>query len=166
VKNLWVLLFLFLLTSSQAEAKKMFPLPIRLNNPGALEINETRWKGMTNLQTDKRFVRFINPRYGIRALMKVLRTYENKYGLNTVNVMIHRWAPPSENDTQAYINFVAKRVKIPQNQILDLDDREVLIALAKAIVLYESGFPPADMPPNWYHDEEFEVAADMVLGKE
>lgn len=141
----------------------MFPTPILLNNPGALEHTHDHWEGMTRLQDNKRFVRFISPKYGIRGMMKTLRTYESAYCFTTINTIITRYAPPSENNTEAYIIDVSTRTGMSRNQVLDLNDIDVLIKLAKAIVMHENGHPPDRMPANWYSEVIFHEAAVLAL---
>ena len=47
---------------------------------------------------------------GIRALMRILLVYRFHHKKSTIDDIISRWAPPSENDTDAYIDFVCERV--------------------------------------------------------
>lgn len=56
------------------------------------------------------FCQFSSISYGIRALCRTLFSYHVKYGLNSVSEIISRYAPPSENDTAAYIDFVTSRM--------------------------------------------------------
>ena len=61
-------------------------------------------------QTDKSFVQFQSMAYGYRAAWKVLDTYclrftREREAFNVRNI-IARWAPPSENDSDAYIRTV------------------------------------------------------------
>ena len=44
---------------------------------------------------------------GYRAMFVIIRTYMRKYGLTTIDGIISRWAPPTENDTKKYIDTVA-----------------------------------------------------------
>ncbi|MFT5755394.1 MAG: hypothetical protein ACI9LM_000101 [Alteromonadaceae bacterium] len=82
---------------------------VRNNNP--LNIRESAdWEGESEVNKDKDFEEFTTPEYGFRAAYKILMTYRNKYDLRTISDIIHRWAPTSENDTQAYIDYVSKRV--------------------------------------------------------
>ena len=117
------------------------PRGIRNNNPGNIDRNE-KWQGMTENQTDSRFISFESPEWGIRAITQVLRNYEKKYGLNTVEGIINRWAPPVENDTGSYINNVAQSIGTSPKAKLDLSDRDVLLPLIKAIIQHENGQQP------------------------
>ena len=41
---------------------------------------------------ETRFCVFRSPEWGIRALVKIIQTYERKYSLDTVRGIINRWA--------------------------------------------------------------------------
>lgn len=112
---------------------------IRNNNPGNIERNSIRWNGMALEQTDPRFVVFTRPEYGIRALAKVLLTYQRRYGLDTVAKIIGRWAPPVENDTGAYAQHVAAQVGVGVYDRIDLSNGMVLTGLITAIIAHENG---------------------------
>ena len=80
---------------------------IRNNNPlNIRRVAGTRWKGQSSFQGDKDFVQFERMEWGIRAAFVLLRTYAIKYKANCIQDIIHRWAPPSENDTEKYIKNV------------------------------------------------------------
>ena len=77
---------------------------IRNNNPGNIEKSKNnKWQGMAESQPDKRFITFTSPEWGIRAIARILINYKDKYDLDTVKKIISRWAPPSENNTGAYV---------------------------------------------------------------
>ncbi|WGO84677.1 structural protein [Arsenophonus apicola] len=119
---------------------------IRNHNPGNINyLPANQWQGQLpiNKAIEPRFCRFISPEYGIRALIKLLQTYHNK-GYNTVNKMINRWAPPNENGTQNYINYVATRLNMAPNDKLNPFDKNTAFILAKAIIQYENGAQPYD----------------------
>lgn len=141
----------------------MFPTGIILNNPGNIEKTDDSWLGMTRLQDNKHFVRFSSPKYGIRAIMKIILSYEDFYGINTINRIITRWAPPSENNTEAYIRDVSNRTGISPNILIDLSQPENLMSLAQAIVVHENGLPPLNMPTKWYEEVTYHEAAILAL---
>ena len=116
------------------------PRGIRNNNPGNLENNGIDWVGLSASQTDSRFYQFTEPKYGIRALARVLKTYESKYGLNTVRGIINRWAPDHENNTEAYVNHVASVLKVDPDQSIPVS--AYLVPLTEAIILHENGMNP------------------------
>ncbi|SKA76043.1 structural protein [Enterovibrio nigricans] len=113
------------------------PRGIRNHNPGNLEDNNTPWLGRAG--NDGRYLIFTRPEYGLRALYKVLLTYRYKYNVNTVEGILHRWAPPVENDTNAYVKHVAQKLGVLPHTPLSMEDYP---ALVKAIVLHENGVQP------------------------
>jgi hypothetical protein len=165
MKSTMLALVVLAMCLSRPDGGKMFPRGIYLNNPGNIELADDHWVGMAKLQTDDRFIRFLSPVYGLRAMMKVLITYGRKHELTTISEVITRWAPPRENNTDAYIAHVAKRMKISPNQAIDLEDLDTLIRLAKAITMHENGYPPEELPADWYSEATYHQAAIMALGK-
>ncbi len=112
---------------------------LRNYNPGNIRLGSA-WKGMRREQTDPAFVQFVAPVWGLRALVRVLRNYQRKHGLNTIRQIINRWAPPSENDTEAYVDSVAQYVGIDPDQAIDVV--QIMPRLVAAIVKHENGIQP------------------------
>lgn len=115
------------------------PLTIRANNPGALRPTKDVWIGQTGTIKGAigSFVTFESPVYGVRAFFKNAKTQINR-GTNTVSQFITRYAPQTENDTNFYINEVAKTLG-SKDTVLDFEDKAQMIALAKVIFAVESG---------------------------
>lgn len=109
---------------------------IRNNNPGNIRVSKDQWEGMTG--DDGAFVTFDSPESGVRALGKNLLSY-GRQGYDSIEKIINRWAPPNENDTQAYIDSVVAATGIPATQSLDLSDPDTLSSLAQAISFHETG---------------------------
>lgn len=114
---------------------------IRNNNPGNIEISGQQWQGQVS-GNDPRFATFDTPEAGIRALAKNLITYQDKHGLNTVESIINRWAPPKENQTSAYVQAVAKEVGVKPGDPINVRDPAVLAKLTGAIIRHENGAQP------------------------
>jgi len=113
----------------------------------------TRWQGAREEQTDKSFVQFKSMAYGYRAAWKILQTYYDRFcGQEkpfTVRNIIERWAPPSENDTEAYIRNVLKLSSIGGKEKL-LPPRNVagygrLSRLLAAMTCIECGICPSEV---------------------
>ena len=49
---------------------------------------------MSYQKKETAFCVFSAPRWGIRAMAKILMLYQDRYNLDTVTGMISRWAPP------------------------------------------------------------------------
>lgn len=113
----------------------------RNNNPGNIR-HGSKWQGLSAQQIDPSFCQFVSPEYGIRAIYKLLQTYQNKYELNTVESIIDRYAPPNENNTAGYINRAARDIGVSVNEPINVSSKPVAIALATAIVGVELGYQP------------------------
>lgn len=115
---------------------------LRINNPGNIRTSTTPWQGKVTPSRDAAFETFDTPEHGMRAAAKVLLTYFNKHKLDTVTKIISRWAPPSENDTQAYITAVSERTGMPPDAFIDLTDPMLFTVLLMAIIRHEQGLDP------------------------
>lgn len=78
------------------------------NNPFNIRFSHrNQWLGLDkDMPVYKGFCNFIDRSYGIRAACcLLLRSYRMK-GVDTIDSIIRRFAPPSENSTENYIVFV------------------------------------------------------------
>lgn len=48
----------------------------------------------------------------IRAGFIILRNYQRKYGIFSVSDVISRWAPPVENPTRSYIDYICRNMHV------------------------------------------------------
>lgn len=115
---------------------------IRNNNPGNIRRSADAWQGLAPVQDDAAFFKFDAPEWGIRALVRVLRNYQARHGINTLRGIINRWAPPSENDTAAYIRNMENWTGLDADQPLDLSQPFILGAIVPAIIRMENGIQP------------------------
>jgi hypothetical protein len=124
----------------------MTPRGIRNHNPGNIDQTRPRtpWQGAVPVHelTDDRFEQFTSPEFGIRALARVLITYQDKHGLDSVARIIGRYAPPKENRTDAYINAVAHAIGVAPTERINVHRFEVMLPLVRAIVRHENGVQP------------------------
>jgi len=121
---------------------KQEPRGIRNNNPGNIKHTGIAWLGLANPPHDGTFCVFIAPKYGLRALAKVLRNYNRYYGIRTIYGIVNRFAPSTENQTEAYIKSVANSTGYDPHTQLDLEDDNVLMNLMMAIIKHENGKQP------------------------
>lgn len=125
------------------------------NNPGNVDRSADVWQGeirdptdprLTDFQrkelTSGRFCVFAEARLGIRMLARTLFAYRDRRGLRTVREIIHTWAPPIENDTDAYALVVARRVGVDPDAEINVRDYRTLHALVSAIIVHECGGMP------------------------
>lgn len=122
------------------------PRGIRNNNPGNIDYSPSnKWNGQLGLEegvAKPRFARFDTPENGIRALGKLLQTYQRVYGLDTVAKIISRWAPSNENDTASYVRSVERRIGTKPGVKIRLTDPGVLKGFVVAIIVHENGGNP------------------------
>lgn len=130
------------------------PRGVRNRNPGNIDFNpRNAWQGQLGLEegvAKPRFARFDHPENGIRALGKLLINYRGKdgmpglggKGIDTVLETINRWAPSSENDTQAYAAAVAKRLGVRATDPINIKDPITLRGMVLGIIIHENGGNP------------------------
>lgn len=126
---------------------------LRNNNPGNIRISRSDWDGKVpaDLNTDGAFEQFYNSEDGIRALARVLLTYYNR-GTNTIRKMINVYAPPIENDSDAYVNSVSVSTGVDADRVFPANE---VPALVKAIIKHENGLNP-------YRDETISRAVQRA----
>jgi hypothetical protein len=128
----------------------MEPRGIRNNNPLNIRKSADKWQGLSTLQEDREFFKFVSMEWGWRAAFVILcRTYYGKYGLKTIRDIVSRWAPAKENNTPAYIRHVSDYTGIGPNR--DLGDPQthptnwLLIGYAMAVMENGKTLPPIPM---------------------
>jgi len=133
------------------------PRGLRNNNPGNLiytnipwqgkisYANNTDWSGSPN-NIVKHFEQFTNIRYGIRAMaMDMLNDItENSY---TLSQLIYEYAPPAENNTTAYIQFVSNATGLAPNAVVPVNIN-VLVALVRSMINMENGTSAGEQIPD------------------
>jgi hypothetical protein len=117
----------------------MEPRGIRNNNPLNIRRSGDKWQGLKAQQEDREFFQFSEMKWGWRAAFVILcKTYYGKYKLKTIRALITRWAPPKENNTEAYIRRVTDRIGIGPDRELGSPQEHpaqwMMIAMAMAIV--------------------------------
>ncbi|MDA0764149.1 MAG: structural protein [Proteobacteria bacterium] len=121
-------------------SEKLLPRGIRNNNPGNIKLG-TAWDGLLDEQNDDVFCQFKDPVWGIRALMRILLTYKFNHKIETIEKIINRWAPPSENDTNNYIKYVCASTSKKKDEKL-ANTIEDYLPLVKAIIRMENSDQP------------------------
>lgn len=127
--------------SAQGVADPTAPRGVRNNNPGNIMKGGDNWQGEVQ-GNDPRYATFATPEAGIRAMGKTLLTYQEKHGLNSVEAIIARWAPATENNTAAYVATVAKEMGVKPDAALNLRDGDTLAKLTRAMIRVENGNQP------------------------
>jgi len=132
----------------KSEAPKV-PRGIRNNNPGNIRDFGIPWEGLAG-KDNADFCKFKSAHHGLRALSRDMITKIGN-GVNTVDKIISKHAPPNENDTSSYIKHVARVVSNGDgHKVLKADDITIAL-LVKTIVKHENGKMP-------YSDAEINAA--------
>lgn len=136
------------------------PRGIRNNNPGNLVITSIPWQGKipVSQNTDGHFEQFTSVAYGIRAMALDIMNDINK-GLNTLQALIYEYAPPHENNTQAYIDSVATQTGISPSAPVPMDTT-TLAAIIKAKINVENG-PSASQ---YITDQDINEGLSLISG--
>lgn len=116
----------------------MIPRGIRNNNPLNIRRGDN-WLGLSKQQKDPAFCQFDSMTYGLRAGLIIIRKYMMKYNLRSIHAIVSRWAPPSENDTNAYVKSVSSMMKMHALLTFDFSDRGRIVALVSAMCKVETG---------------------------
>ncbi len=112
---------------------------MRNGNPGNIRINTERFKGEIQPSHDPAFKQFRNLMWGYRAIFVILNTYAKRHKLRTIRQMISRWAPSSENNTEAYITRVGNIAMLDVDTYIDTQQRETMVPLVAAMSKVENG---------------------------
>jgi hypothetical protein len=107
---------------------------IRNNNPGNIKAEEL-WQGQ--IGTDGPFVVFKDQDWGLRALATDLGN-KIKNGYDTIRKIVSRYAPPEENNTQAYIQSVVDDSGFTADQVIPANAQSLAL-LMRAIINHENG---------------------------
>lgn len=124
------------------------PRGIRNNNPGNLNYVGQNGATLENHATP-RFARFNSAFEGFAALGKQIKAYYNGTSkaagykkLQSVEDIISRFAPASENNTQGYIDKLSKMLGVGRGDSLNIQDPKVLATLMNGITQIENGKNP------------------------
>lgn len=119
------------------------PRGIRNNNPGNLRAGDN-WRGLAEPPTDDAgYLRFVRPEDGVRAMTINLLNQQRRHGLTTIRGIISKYAPPSENDTAAYVAAVAHDTGRGPDEPVDLvNNYGLLVDFVNAIIYHENGVNP------------------------
>lgn len=123
-------------TSLNSLAKQL-PRGLRNNNPGNVKTTPTQWQGEVP-SSDPAFESFTGPDKGVRAIGKIMSNNSNL----SIRDFVNRYAPPTENDTAAYLAAVTASGISADATVSEVNQLD----LAKAIIKHEQGVQP-------FHDE-------------
>lgn len=107
------------------------------NNPLNIRFSpRNHWQGQTG--SDGAFCRFDSAKNGFRAAFITIHSYMVVHGLDTVEKIITRWAPPFENSTSGYLQFVCREMGRERNSRIRFIATD-MCPLVEAMARVESG---------------------------
>ncbi|MHA7109356.1 hypothetical protein ACRTDU_04470 [Sunxiuqinia elliptica] len=112
---------------------------VAVNNPMNIRaVAKNNWKGKITKDGEafESFDRLVN---GVRAGAKLVQNYFKLHGLKTIEKIIYRYAPPSENDTESYIQLAEDETGYKRDAELK-PDKETIFALCKAMCKMENAY--------------------------
>ena len=123
----------------------------RNNNPLNMRHDNDRWQGEVVPSQDGAFKQFETMAWGYRAAFKLLHNYQKNNGGRILSDFINRWAPPSENNTSAYVSTVAKRAGLSDVSEIDTLKGDTMRAVVSAMSYVENGVEAdeADVAAGW-----------------
>lgn len=120
-------------------ANPMLPRGLRNNNPLNIRRSANKWKGKLVDGKDPDFETFSSIEFGIRAAVVIMRTYIRKYHADTPRLIIRRWAPPAENNTENYLRLVVRQSGILADEKINPEDLGKISRLLQAMAYVECG---------------------------
>lgn len=129
--------------------------PTVYNNPGNVERTQG-WAGMlpdTGYGSEDRFAVFDSPQMGLRALMRDTATKIKKHG-GDLSKMINEYAPPSENPTNRYYEYVKSKVGRDKVTVNDLP------RIVQGIIEFENK-PDSELSKMYLDPNVFEEALSL-----
>lgn len=119
-------------------SRRQQPRGIRNCNPLNIRIGNT-WMGERPNPDDTEFEQFVNMECGLRAGFCILRRYIKRYNLNTIRLIVSRWAPSSENNTAKYIEAVSTQMNRDPDEPIQFEDEDTMCSLVSAMCRVECG---------------------------
>lgn len=132
---------------------------LELTNPGNIKASKANtWEGKTGLTYEKNgdtFETFESPEMGFRAMFKLLETYKNKYGADTIEKIIGKW----DKGNKKYIKGLEQTTRMTKDEPIELANKEQMVELAYKMSLIEKGYK------QWkkYSREQVEAGYDLAF---
>lgn len=125
-------------TDTSLLKSKGLPRGLRNNNPLNLKKTAINWQDEINNPADAVFESFRTLAAGLRAGIRNAKGKWKK-GKTTVEALVHVWAPPSENNTKAYVAAVAKSAGIAATARFEWTNTAVVARIIHAMCIHENG---------------------------
>lgn len=105
------------------------------NNPLNIRYSDKNdWLGQVGERNG--FCVFSDDKYGWRAAFILIKNYHKK-GFSSINKIIHRFAPASENPTSSYVGFVCKKMKGMGYEASGMDFKDAPLDLSNDMIVID-----------------------------
>ena len=92
---------------------------MRNNNPlNIIKSENINWQGEVKPSSDPNFAQFETLEYGLRAALKLLRTYYQKHHCTTIRKIVERWDPEGPAVIAAYVRTVCRHTGLSPDALL------------------------------------------------
>lgn len=112
---------------------------LRNLNPGNIRLGSFLYRGERARSSDSAFRQFEAIEWGYRAMFVLLHTYAVKHRCRSLRDFIARYAPPSENNTEAYLRRVVVATHIEPDEVISTTDGATMTAVVAAMSEVENG---------------------------
>ena len=112
---------------------------LRNLNPGNIRLGSFLYRGERARSSDSAFRQFEAIEWGYRAMFVLLHTYAVKHHCRSLRDFIARYAPPSENNTEAYLRRVATATHLEPDEVISTTDGATMTAIVAAMSEVENG---------------------------
>lgn len=113
---------------------------LKNHNPGNIRLTTQAWKGKrpSKDNTDGQFEQFTAKFWGVRAMIRIVKGWIEKGKVSTLEDVINKYSPPSENNSNHIIATIAEKYGFNRNAILTAD-KETLRKIILGIGMMETG---------------------------
>lgn len=129
---------------------------IDFNNPMNIRISPVPWHNKDKPPRNEQFETFPTLADGLHAGFLNILHAQTLHGCRTINAIISRLSPPSENNTADYVSHVCDECGADADEDYNLRMAENLLMLGRAIIQQENGAQP-------YSDEQLRNVINGVL---
>ena len=115
------------------------PRGLRNNNPLNMRIGDGSFSGEIKPSKDPGFRQFETMAHGYRAAFRQMELFLERDGLDNIDKIIHKWSPPTENNTRSYVAAVESFSGVSRHKTLSFSSGEELIKIVAAMSYIENG---------------------------
>ena len=141
-------------TSAKPDERYKSTVGYQRNNPGNLMVQGVSYAGKATKQSKGGPVSFCTMAWGLRALAMDLK--KKMESINKISAIIEKYAPRSENNTDAYIRYVAAELKKSAEEVIAWDDASKLVVM-RTIIRMEIGYGTCP-----FSDDELKTAIESA----